>query len=332
MRLNGIFGLFWHHKIAKAPTMKRFLLIGFVSLLALFVLPLRSAAQNYRFEVGAMAGASNYLGDIGGKYLDGKAFVSDIKLKQTGLSGGLFARYAVTPRINLNFGLKYGRIKGDDSLTTNPGRNHRNLSFRNDVKDFSFTAEYEVYEAYNVGGNTKYRVDYTLYAIGGFGVFMHNPMTEYKGAWVELQPLKTEGVSYSLIGFGPVLGFGMDFTVDRNYKIGFKLTTQFTNTDYLDDISTTYKPYSSFPTDANGQLGYELSDRRSEVDPRYIEDPTYPQPGPRGNPENNDNLVYASLNFSYVFKGKGEKYRREFHNGYIRKKGKRLGVNRFFAF
>ncbi len=274
-----------------------------------------------------MLGGSNYLGDIGGKFLPRKGFISDIKLKQTSLTGGLFARYAVTPRIGLNLGFQYGRIRGDDSLTTNPARNGRNLSFRNDIKEISLTAEYEIYEAYNVGGNTRYRIDYSLYALAGFGYYMHKPMAEYNGAWVSLQPLKTENVSYSLSGISTILGFGMDFTVDRNYKIGFKLTAHTTQSDYLDDISTTYRDPASFPNDEQGQLALALSDRRVEGgSPPGAFGPV------RGNPKYDDTFIFATLNFAYVFKGKGQRYQRQFHNGYIRKKGKRLGVSRFFAF
>lgn len=303
-------------------------------ILATCLAPMQLSAQNYRLEMGINAGGSNYLGDIGGKYLSRKNFISDIKIKQTSLTGGLYARYALTPKVSMSLGFQYGRIRGDDSLTTNPGRHARNLSFRNDIKEFSLLGEYEIYEAYNVGGNTRYRIDYSLYMTGGVGYYLHNPQANFNGKWVDLQPLKTEGVSYSLSGLSTILGFGMDFTLDRNYRIGFKLTTHFTGSDYLDDISTTYPAPSSFAKDEQGQLALALSDRKGELDPAKATDPNdnTPSPDPRGNPKYDDSYIFATINFAYVFKGKGDKYRREFHNGYVRKKGKRLGVTRFFAF
>lgn len=290
-----------------------------------------ASAQNYRLEVGFMAGGSNYLGDIGGKFLPRRDFIADIKLRQTSLSGGMYVKYAISPRFALNLAGQFGRIRGDDSLTTNPGRHARNLSFRNDIIEASLTAEYEIYEAYNVGGNSRYRIDYSLYAILGAGFYMHDPVAEYNGGYIKLQPLQTERVNYSLSGISTILGFGMDFTLDRNYKIGFKLTTHTTNTDYLDDISTSYKPRSAYPNDNNGNLAYLMSDRRGEIDPTLVNDGNGGGP-PRGNPNYDDTFIFATLNFAYVFKGKGAKYNRKFHNGYIRKKGRRLGVNRFFAF
>ncbi|MES2628647.1 MAG: DUF6089 family protein [Bacteroidota bacterium] len=310
--------------------MRQFLLLGVFSvLLTALLVPQTASAQNYRFEAGFNVGGTNYLGDIGGKYLEGRNSIADIRLKQTSLAGGIYAKYALSPRLGIALSGLYGRIRGDDSLTTNPQRNARNLSFRNDIKQIALTLEYEIYEAYNIGRNTKYRIDYSLYLLGGASYFMHNPQAEYGGKWYDLQPLKTEGVNYSLTGISVLGGFGMDFTLDRNYKIGFKLMGNFTNTDHLDDISGKGLPRAGYTYDAAGNLAYALSDRRGEADPTYVRDPSIASLRGGGN---NDAFISATLNFAYVFKGKGGKYNRAFHNGYIRKKGKRLGVSRFFAF
>ncbi|HEX4887055.1 MAG TPA: DUF6089 family protein [Luteibaculaceae bacterium] len=307
-------------------------LLLFIVLVTLFAAgsSIQVQAQNYRFEVGGSIGASNYLGDIGGKFLPRRGFVSDMQIKMTSLSGGLFTRYAITPRLSGNLSVNFGRIRGDDSLTTNPGRNSRNLSFRNDIFEASITGEYDVYEAYNVGGNTRYRIDYNLYAIFGFGFFMHNPTTEYLGKRIELAPLYTEGVKYALSGISTITGFGMDFSLGRNHKVGVKLTVHTTNTDYLDDVSGSYRNPNTFANDEQGQLAFALSDRRREKDPDFETRPT--GGGVRGNPKYDDSFVFFTANYAYVFKGKGGKYKRQFHNGYIRKKGRRVGVRRFFAF
>lgn len=311
--------------------MKKFLPLILVCSLITALIPTELSAQNYRFEAGFNVGGSNYLGDIGGKYLERRGFISDLKLKQTSLTGGIMAKYALTPRISLRFDAQYARIRGNDSLTTNPGRNQRNLSFRNDIKEASLSLEYDLYEAYNVGGNSRYRVDYTLYGILGVGYYMHDPMALYNGKYVRLQPLKTEGVAYSLSGISTVMGFGMDFTMGRNYKVGLRFTLHTTSTDYLDDISGNYKPLASFDLNTpEGQLAYALSDRRAEKDPDFEANPLGGEV--RGNSKYDDSYMFATVNFAYVFKGKGGKYKRQFHNGYIRKKGRRVGGGRFFAF
>ncbi len=171
--------------------------------------------------------------------------------------------------------------------------------------------------------------------LGGFGYYMHNPKALYNGKWTALQPLKTEGVGYPLSGVSTILGFGMDFTIDRNYKIGFKMAVHTTQSDYLDDISTDYPVPNTFPKTAEGQKALDLSYRGWEIDqsrPRPTLGDTKQPAYIRGNPKYDDSYIFATLNFAYVFKGKGQPYKREFHNGYVRKKGKRLGVSRFFAF
>ena len=294
-------------------------------------------AQNYRFDYGVQLGAANILGEMGGKFLARRDFVSDIKLETTGLSAGAFARYAIKPHINLNFAFNWGRVRGADSLSTNPGRVGRNLSFRNDIKEVSLTVEAEIYERYNVGGNFRYRLDYTLYLYGGLGYYFHNPKAYYNGVingvdytgWLDLQPLQTEGVAYSLSGTSTILGVGMFFTLDRNFRIGWKLGVRTTQSDYLDDASTNYLPEGSFANTQEGLLAAELANRTPESLPYKN---SYRGGAKRGNDEEDDSYVFSSFSFSYVIKGKSGKYNRAFHNGYVRKKGKKVRINRFFDF
>jgi len=292
-------------------------------------------AQNYRLEAGVNLGASNYLGDIGGKYLQRRDGIVDIKMRMTKPMVGIYGKYAIGPRYGMRMGFSMGQIAGDDRYTSNPERNDRNQNFRNTIFEVSITNEYEFYEAYNVGKNSRYRLDYNMYLILGGGFFMHNPQGKYQGTWYDLQPLRTNRETYSLSGISVIGGFGMDFTLKRNYKIGFRFTTMLTNTDYLDDISGPYKSINDFQTNGQftskeDQLAYQIMDQRRQDN----EIPSGgPQGGdPRGNPNNKDSYLFASFNFAYVFKGKGGKYNRAFHNGYVRKRGGRVKVQRFFAF
>ncbi|TXC81389.1 DUF6089 family protein [Luteibaculum oceani] len=294
-------------------------------------------AQNYRLEAGVRLGGANYLGDIGGKFLPRRDFVADIKLKTTGLSAGAFARYALTPGININLSYQFGRISGADSLSTNPGRMGRNLSFTNDIMEMGAVMEFEFYENYNVGRNRQYRVDFTSFVFIGVGYFTHNPKTEideeingqtFSGT-IELAPLQTEGVAYELSGLALNTGIGMYWTVDRNFRIGARLGVRTTQTDYLDDVSTKYKDPKTFPETPQGQLAAAVANRSDELE----NSPYNPTAGSiRGNPDYDDSYVFATLDLSYVFRGKGGKFRRNFHNGYRRSGGKRTRTSRFFSF
>lgn len=304
----------------------KFSTVSFSFFLCLITIGL--SAQNYRFEAGFTGGVANYLGDIGGKNQNGRTFISDLQLKQTSFCAGGYAKYALSPCISLRVDMQYGRLRGADSLSSNPGRNQRNLSFRNDIKELGITADIDLYEAYNVGLNSRYRVDFTFYGTIGLGMYKHNPQAYYEGAWVNLQPLQTEGYKYALSSNSVITGLGFDFTLDRNYKIGFRFIYNTTETDHLDDVKWQYAGENTFKPTPEGALAAALSDRRTERDPDYVAGPS----DKRGNDKNADAFFFTTVNFSYVFKGKGGKYKRQFHNGYIRNKGKRVSGNRFFAF
>ncbi|MGB0165961.1 MAG: DUF6089 family protein [Luteibaculum sp.] len=311
--------------------------LSFIVLGLMLLVPSLGNAQNYRLEAGLMLGGANYLGDIGGKFLPRRDFVADIKLRATGPSAGLFVRYALTPNINVSGHYQWGRIGGADSLSTNPPRRTRNLSFKNNIMEIGGVLEFEFYENYNVGRNRRYRVDFTSYGFVGVGYFTHNPTTEIRetingqtfSGVIDLAPLQTEGVSYELSGLALNLGFGVYWTVDRNFRIGARMGVRTTQTDYLDDISTVYKDPRTFPETPQGQLAAAVAIRADELeDPAYI-----PEGGDiRGNPDYDDSYVFATLDFSYVFRGKGGKFKRNFHNGYRRSGGKRTKTSRFFSF
>ena len=343
--------------------MKIYPLLRLSAITVLTVITAVSAhGQNYRFEAGVRLGGANYLGEFGGKFLPRRDFVADMKLKATAGTMGAYMRYAVLPRVSMGMGFQWGRIRGADSLSTNPDRVARNLSFRNDIMEVNASLEFEFFEHYNVGGNRMYRVDFTAYGFVGLAYYKHNPEAFFEGqvnvddidhtngttnvtyeysGYHKLQPLQTEGVNYSLSGLAFITGGGFYFTFRRVYRIGMRLGVRTTQTDYLDDASTTYRDNSSFEYNEEGVLseqealamklsyrGDELSDDLSSpwVNQRY------PEGRDRGNPDKDDSYVFGTIEFAYVIKGKGGKYKRQFHNGYIRRKGRRVSISRFFNF
>ena len=76
-----------------------------------------------------------------------------------------------------------------------------------------------------------------------------------------LRPLGTEGQGseaypgrkpYNNIAFCIPLGVGFKYNLNPSLNLGFEITYNFTTTDYLDDVSTTYAGISNFPTLPNG--------------------------------------------------------------------------------
>jgi len=280
-------------------------------------LPLAGFAQ-YKLEIGVNIGAANYLGDIGGKGSGGrKDGLADLVLGQSRPSLGGYVRYRLHPLITLKGHVFWGRLEAADSLSANPGRQGRNLSFRNDIVEMSGHVEYNFYSANDVGKIAGKRVDFRTYLSGGFGYFINNPKAKYSGQWVELRPLATEGqgivdgrTPYKKFAMCIPVGVGFAYVINRKYKIGLELGYRKTFTDYIDDVSTTHVDPALLPND----VSRALSNRSDESSPVYPELIGYNRAGsPRGNSENMDSYLYSNINASYVFRGKNAFYRSKYN-------------------
>lgn len=281
------------------------LLISFLFVLASFV----KAQRGYRLEFGVMTGVSNYLGEIGGREKKGRPFIMDVKLAKTRWNESFYFRYRFHQMLAVNVSLNYLRIEGADKLSTNPGRRYRNLSFRNDIYDLEATLQWLIFDTKKpIGVYPRASIYFTAFAFVGFGGFHHNPKTNYQGSWVELQPIKTEGVTYSKWGYCVPVGLGFYVTINkrrRAHRIGLQVNWRYTNTDYLDDISTVYKN----PADLPSATAVALSNRNPELPKQPVgsagnygwqgvdADGNEINKAPRGNSANKDS--YMSLNISY---------------------------------
>jgi hypothetical protein len=300
--------------------------------LAIVNLPKLSFSQ-FKWDFGGSLGASNYLGDIGGKEKPRRDFVYDMNLTQTRLAAGGFARYKLTPVFSVKGSLNYIRIQGNDALSPNPERFSRNLSFRNNMFELSTVAEYYFYKSSDMSGRpglrgSKKRVDFRTYVFAGVGALYSNPQADYKGSWVNLRDYKTENVSYGLVTAIVPVGLGLTYTINRHYRFGFEFGFRQTFTDYLDDVSTNYVP-EVFESET-GKVGKPYSTDRANLANRNVEftaDAPSKIPAAnygwskefngdklnkRGDDTHNDNYMTASLSFSYVIKGKNKFYKQKY--------------------
>ncbi len=268
--------------------------------------------SQWLWDFGGGLGASNYLGDIGGKEKTRRDFIYDMKLAKTRYNFNAFARYKWMPTVYLKLAFDYIRVEGDDKLTTNTPRRYRNLNFRNTLYNLSFTGEWVFYEDPDLGNTYRYRNSFRSYLFGGIGVFYHNPQASYQGQWVNLRPLQTEGVLYSPFSLSVPAGLGFYFTFQRKHRIGFEFAYWKTFTDYVDDISGTYP--TTPPTDP---LAKALSLRTPELGAKAASD----DPGvyyshdwgqKRGDKTRKDAVLTMSLTYSYVIRGKSSFYRSKF--------------------
>lgn len=298
-----------------------------LKLLFLYICISSLAVSQYRWDYGIQGGASNYLGDIGGKSQTRKDFVADMKLGQTRWAVAPFVRYKFNPRVSLRAQFAYQRIQGADSLSTNPARRARNLSFRNDIFELSATPQVTLYENQDLGSSYRFKLSFNFYVFAGLGIIHHSPKAKYEGDWVKLQPLQTEGTKYSLWQAVVPVGTGFYFTVRKKHRIGFEYNWRICFTDYLDDVSKKYVNPSTLSPE-----GAALANRTNELSASSqtaIIKETSPgffnnfAPGAkRGQSNHKDTYMTASLNYSYVIRGHGSFYRSRYGSFFAKKRKK----------
>ncbi|REJ83012.1 MAG: hypothetical protein DWQ44_02550 [Bacteroidetes bacterium] len=288
----------------------------FTLLTLIFLCPLQSDAQRWkrqRYELSLGAGISNFLGELGGANQIGTNYFKDLEWSMTRFAAAAGLRYKLSNYFALKSHLTYGRIAGDDKLTTEFFRNYRNLNFFSDIYEFNVNFEGAFqqeqighrYRLRGVKGLRGYEI-YT-YAFVGVGVFYFDPKTEYQGSTLRLQPLGTEGQGllpsrekYSLVQFCIPVGLGFKYTIDRAWGVGLELGIRKTFTDYIDDVSGTYFDFINYPE--ADPLSALLGDRSSGSDPNITAAGQQ-----RGDTRDNDSYMFAIFSINYKLKtGRGK--------------------------
>ena len=280
----------------------------------------------YRIDYGFSLGASNYLGEMGGGIGERRSGPADMKLNYARWDLGGFYRYRFSNRFAVKGSLNYIRLSGDDSQTLNPNRRGRNLNFKNDMFELATQLELYIYKINDVGGTGRYSSDFNLYVFGGVGAFYSNPKGELNGSWYALQPLKTEGVSYSLINFAIPTGVGSYYTIQRKYSLGMEFSWRTTFTDYIDDVSDkcvlhTDPLTASLANKTNQELITQIHQDNPELNNGSPQVTTYNPGKKRGDPEHNDSYATVTVNFSWAIRGRSNFYKSQ--NSWVLGKNKR---------
>lgn len=238
-----------------------------------------------RFEpyyfVGAQINAGNYFGDLAPV---NKAASTDVSFTRPGF--GLLGGYKFHHSMAVTAELNWVRIFGDD-FTSDPGseadypRYARNLSFRNDIKEFRIGLQ--IFLIPNYGGPNQ-RLPFNAYLSLGGAVFHHEPKgkvpdADYQtaldgsvaapqaGEWVKLRPLGTEGQNMGVIEPYKSISFSIPIAVGAQMRIpntqltaGLEFGLRYLFTDYIDDVSGEYVDLGTFDDD----LARIMSDRSAE--------------------------------------------------------------------
>ncbi len=238
----------------------------------------KSRRYNY---FGFSINALNYFGDI-----TPRATIGSTDISFTKPAFGFHVGHRFGPRYTLLGGYTYGTLEGDDAISSAPDdiesryRYVRNLSFRNQIHEWSIKA---IFDLWANEGTYISRVRWTPYIFGGIAVFHHTPQAKVSeasdlpeaGQWVDLQPLGTEGQFAEIPGAGSTQfgkqyksvqlaltpGIGARLRLNEVLDLSIETGMRYTFTDYLDDVSGNYVDDWVLTSD----LARELADRSMEL-------------------------------------------------------------------
>ncbi|MCI5059305.1 MAG: hypothetical protein MRY83_24540 [Flavobacteriales bacterium] len=308
--------------------MKRKIIQGCLSILLCTVISAASGQglfkgnywKQFRKEIVGGVGASNFLGELGGKDQVGTDFLQDFEFLATRyvVQGGF--RYYIFRSLSAKGAVHYGRLYGNDNLTSEPFRRNRNLHFRSDIVELSVQGEYHILEERT---GTKYKIRgmkggrsfiVGLYGFVGVGGYYNNAKGEYlDGKWYSLQPLGTEGQGlegraskYKRVGISFPMGLGLRYSINTQWKIGLEVGWRKTFDDYLDDVSGTYY-FQDEIREANGDVAAYFAD--PNLGEQLLGGPNLCQTcagEPRGDANDFDSYMFATVNAYYkLYKRRG---------------------------
>jgi hypothetical protein len=292
-----------------------------ILMLIVLLLPEVSQAQKWksqRVEYSLGFGATNFLGDLGGRDQVGSNFVQDFELKATRYAASLGYRYQLGKDWYLKGNLIYAKVSGADNLTEQPARASRQLNFKSNIVELSAQLEYmlikqktgHLYRLRGVRGKSWFRFE--VYLLAGIGAIWYDPQGDKDGEWHRLAPLNTEGQGlpdgpsdYS--GFTAVVPYGIG--IRRNlsggarsrhfgsWSISLELTMRKTFSDYIDDVSTVY-----YDSDGIGTAGVDGISEKAI----YFSDPSgnyvngqYGEAQQRGDDSDKDAYMLGIISINY---------------------------------
>jgi hypothetical protein len=247
------------------------------------------------WEAGASVGFMNAVADVGERKGHGLApKYYDWKSSQLNYSiyFGILYKSIVEGRVELT----RGKIAGADANSNSPFVRSRNLSYKSSIWEASLIATFHPLLLLN----TEHLPAFSPYIMAGASVFSFYPKALYNGEWVPLRKMNTEGQTspqypsrkqYSLRALSIPVGLGLKYEFNAKFNIRMEGLYRFSNSDYLDDVSTTYVDRSIYDNDQQKILSH-----------MYIEIlPQEDRTGqPRGKAHNKDNFFSINLKIGYV--------------------------------
>ncbi|MEO5999302.1 MAG: DUF6089 family protein [Chitinophagaceae bacterium] len=245
-------------------------------------------------EFGISAGAAHYFGDLNTR----------ARVNRPKPAVGIFFRKQFGNYIGLRVSAHYAQLGYSDVYSTNEFQQRRNLSFNSNIWELAVQGDFNFFKF--VPGDPYNR--FTPYITLGAGVFSYDPYAYLASQKVFLRPLGTEGQGYtqypdrgpySTMALCVPFGVGVKYNLTPRTNIGFEVVYRFTNTDYLDDVSSTFVDPAIFPKlpDGSASIAELLQDRSYETgEPIGFVNGTARQ---RGYPKQKDQYVMAEVTLSF---------------------------------
>lgn len=236
-------------------------------------------ARAQTWETGLSAGAAGYMGDINQKD----------PLKFTDPAFGVLVRRNFDGYWSARLNFTHGGIRGDDAESSSAYQKNRNLNFRSELSELSLLLEFNLFN-YQPGELPSYGVRrLSPFLFTGIAGIHFNPVTDYEGNEVELQPVQTEDVSYKRYALSIPYGAGVKYNIKGNFNLTGEIGYRTAFTDYLDDISGKYPDFNV--------TGGASSMRRFLSDPSMTAVPG----SQRGDFRPRDTYMFAMISLTYTF-------------------------------
>lgn len=219
-------------------------------------------------EFGGSIGLAHYFGDLN----------TNAAINRPKFSAGIFFVKQFNNYVGLKVAADYARVGYSDIYSKNVFQKRRNLSFNSNIWEASLSGYFNFFKF--MPGVEGY--NYTPYVSLGVGVFSYDPYAYLAGEKYFLRPLGTEGqgrgdstaaAPYGTMAMCFPLTVGFKYAINSDINVFAEIGYRFTNTDYLDDVSTNYADPNLFPTLPGGAPSpeYLLQDRSYETGDRIGE-------------------------------------------------------------
>ena len=252
-------------------------------ILLIFLVFISYGLKAQTFEMGGGIGGAGYMGDL--NMLN--------PLKVSGPSGSLFIKYNFDGYWSLKAAFTIGSISAADSTSSFAQLKERNLSFTTTLYEPSILVEFNFFNYVpQLGRNV-----WTPYMFAGFAAVAYYPTTVYDGVKYDLRGLHTEGEKkvYSTFARAIPYGAGLKYNFAGSFTLGAEIGYRNPNTDYLDDVSTTYVGVTRFPVNS---VAAALQDRSIQITPQSALGIAGKQ---RGNSSSYDQYLMALITLSWHF-------------------------------